>query len=181
MLEFDRFILARTEKLKAQVRNAYDNYDFQAVQHAVLNFAVVDLSSLYIDVARDRLYCDAADSRERRSAQTALFIVLDALVRILAPLIPYTAEEVYAHMPGEKAASVHLLTFAAAAPGVRECGAERAMGAPAQGSRRGAEAARSDAPGGHHRCAAGGARDDRGGRRGGAAGWARCFRATGKA
>ena len=112
MLEFDRFILARTEKLKADTRRAYEDYDFQAVYHTVLNFAVVDLSSLYIDVARDRLYCAGADSRERRSAQTALYLVLDAMVRILAPLIPYTAEEIYLHTPGEHAASVHLLKFA---------------------------------------------------------------------
>ncbi len=112
MLEFDRFILARLEKLKADTRHAYENYDFQAAYHAILNFAVVDLSSLYIDVARDRLYCAGADSSERRSAQTALYLVLDAMVRILAPLIPYTAEEVYSHMPGKNVASVHLLTFA---------------------------------------------------------------------
>jgi isoleucyl-tRNA synthetase len=112
MLEFDRFMLARTEKLKAEARRAFENFDFQAAYHAVQNFAVVDLSSLYIDVARDRLYCGGANSRERRSAQTALYHVLDAMVRILAPLIPYTAEEVYAHLPGAKAESVHLLTFA---------------------------------------------------------------------
>ena len=57
MLEFDRFMLARTEKLKAEVRRAYEEFDFQTVYHAVLNFAVIDLSSLFIDVARDRLYC----------------------------------------------------------------------------------------------------------------------------
>jgi len=112
MLEFDRFMLARTEKLKAEVREGYERFDFQAVYHAVLNFAVIDLSSLFIDVARDRLYCDGANSRGRRSAQTALYNVLDALVRILAVLIPFTADEVYLHMPGEKVASVHLLTLA---------------------------------------------------------------------
>ena len=112
MLEFDRFMLARTEKLKAEVRKAYEAFDFQAAYHAVLNFAVIDLSSLFIDVARDRLYCGGANSRERRSAQTALYNVLDALVRILAVLIPFTADEVYLHMPGEKLASVHLLTLA---------------------------------------------------------------------
>ena len=84
MLEFDRYMLARTETLKAEVRKAYEAFDFQAVYHAVLNFAVIDLSSLFIDVARDRLYCGGANSRERRSAQTALYNVLDALVRILA-------------------------------------------------------------------------------------------------
>ncbi|HSR58305.1 MAG TPA: class I tRNA ligase family protein, partial [Candidatus Binataceae bacterium] len=116
MLEFDRFILARTEKLKTEVRRAYDNYDFQAASHTLLNFAVVDLSSLYIDVARDRLYCSGENSRERRSAQSALYLVLDTIVRMLAPLIPYTAEEIYTYMPGEKAASVHLLTFAPPTP-----------------------------------------------------------------
>ncbi len=116
MLEFDRFILARAERLKADTRRAYENYDFQAVYHTVLNFAVVDLSSLYFDVARDRLYCSGEDSRERRSAQTALYLVLDAMMRIVAPLIPYTADEICSHMPGERAASVHLLKFAEPRP-----------------------------------------------------------------
>ncbi|HYA35648.1 MAG TPA: class I tRNA ligase family protein, partial [Candidatus Binataceae bacterium] len=113
MLEFDRFMLGRVEKLKAACRDAYERFDFQAAYHLVQNFAVVDVSSLYIDVARDRLYCSGEKSRERRSAQTALFWTLDAMIRILAPLIPYTAEEVYAHMPGAKESSAHLLTFAA--------------------------------------------------------------------
>ena len=78
MLDFDRFILSRLERLKSAVRRAYDHYDFQTAYHQLLNFAVVDLSSLYIDVARDRLYCSIPASRERRSAQTALFNVLDA-------------------------------------------------------------------------------------------------------
>ena len=114
MLEFDRFIMARTERLKATVRRAYEEFDFQAAYHAILNFVVIDLSSLYIDVARDRLYCDGAKSRERRSAQTALYLMLDALVRMLAPLIPFTAEEIYSHVPGKTASSVHLLTLAEA-------------------------------------------------------------------
>ena len=112
MLEFDRFMLARTEKLKAETRRAYENFDFQAAYHAVQNFAVVDLSSLYIDVARDRLYCSGANSRERRSAQTALYHVLDAMVRIIAPLIPYTARKFTRTCPARKLESVHLLTLA---------------------------------------------------------------------
>jgi isoleucyl-tRNA synthetase len=111
MAEFDRYILARLERLKADVRAAYEAYDFQAAYYAIVNFVVIDLSSLYIDVARDRLYCSAAESVERRSVQAALYHVLDTLVRILAPLIPYTADEVYAHMPGKRAESVHLLTL----------------------------------------------------------------------
>ena len=111
MLEFDRFIMARVEKLKAEVARAYEEFDFQAAYYAILNFVVIDLSSLYIDVARDRLYCAGAVSRERCSAQTALYLILDTLVRMLAPLIPYTADEIYSHVPGRTADSVHLLTL----------------------------------------------------------------------
>jgi isoleucyl-tRNA synthetase len=116
MLELDRFILARLEQLKTMVLNAFETYDFQAAFHAILNFVVVDLSSLYIDVARDRLYCDGAESVERRSAQTALHALLDSLVRMLAPLIPFTADEVYLRIPGRTAESVHLLTLSEAKP-----------------------------------------------------------------
>jgi len=111
MLEFDRYILARTERLKADVLRAYTAFDFQAAWHAIQNFVVVDLSSLYIDVARDRLYCDGQNSRERRSAQTTLHLMLDTLLRMLAPLIPFTADEVYAYVPGKTTDSVHLLTL----------------------------------------------------------------------
>jgi isoleucyl-tRNA synthetase len=120
MTGFDRYILARLERLKDSVRRAFDAYDFQAAYHAIINFVVVDLSSLYIDVARDRLYCASAASPERRSVQTALFHVIDALVRMLAPLIPFTADEVYSHMPGKSAASVHLLTLASPNPEWRD-------------------------------------------------------------
>jgi len=120
MLEVDRFILARTEKLKSEVRQAYEAFEFQAAYQAMLNFIVIDLSALYIDVARDRLYCSAARSRERRSAQTALFNILDALVRMLAPLIPFTAEEVYAYLPGNRLESVHLTTMHPAKPSWRD-------------------------------------------------------------
>ncbi len=116
MLEFDRFILARTERLKSAVRRAYEAFDFQTAYHQLLNFAVVDLSSLYIDVVRDRLYCSAPASRERRSAQTALFGVLDAIVRMLAPLMPYSADEIYSYLLGKSADSVHLLEFAPPCP-----------------------------------------------------------------
>jgi isoleucyl-tRNA synthetase len=116
MLELDRFILARLEQLKTTVRRAFETYDFQAAFHAILNFVVVDLSSLYIDVARDRLYCSGAEGVERRSAQTALHILLDSLVRMLAPLIPFTADEIYLRIPGRTAESVHLLTLSQAQP-----------------------------------------------------------------
>jgi isoleucyl-tRNA synthetase len=116
MLELDRFILARLERLKTAVLRGFERYDFQASFQSILNFVVVDLSSLYIDVARDRLYCAGAESVERRSAQTALYALLDALVRMLAPLIPFTADEVYLRIPGKMAESVHLLTLLEARP-----------------------------------------------------------------
>jgi isoleucyl-tRNA synthetase len=118
MLEFDRYILARLERLKGEVREAYEKFDFQTAYHRLLNFVVVDLSSLYIDVVRDRLYCEGERSRERRSAQSALYILLDAIVRMLAPLIPYTADEIYGHVPGARRESVHLLSLQEARPEV---------------------------------------------------------------
>ena len=129
-------------------------YDFQAAYHAIINFVVVDLSSLYIDVARDRLYCDGRRlARAPLGADRAL-PVLDALVRMLAPLIPFTADEIYSHMPGERAESVHLLTLVPADPRVARRGTGGPLGTPAQGAGRGAQAARDDAPGGDDRCAA---------------------------
>jgi isoleucyl-tRNA synthetase len=111
MLEFDRYILAAFFQLDEVVKHAYEEFDFQTAYRMLSQFVVVDLSATYIDVARDRLYCSAEKSRERRSAQTALFIILDSLVRTLAPLIPFTAEEVYSYLPGKKEMSVHLLTL----------------------------------------------------------------------
>jgi isoleucyl-tRNA synthetase len=111
MLEFDRYILAAFFQLDELVRHSYSEFDFQTAYRMLSEFIVVDLSATYIDVARDRLYCSAEKSLERRSAQTALFTVLDSLVRMLAPLIPFTAEEVYSYLPGKKELSVHLLTL----------------------------------------------------------------------
>src|SRR5208337_3562973 len=111
MLEFDRYILAAFFQLDEVVKQCYKEFDFQTAYRMLSQFMVVDLSATYIDVVRDRLYCSAENSRERRSAQTALFNILDALVRLLAPLIPFTAEEIYSYLPGKKELSVHLLTL----------------------------------------------------------------------
>ena len=111
MLEFDRYILAAFFQLDEVIRHCYKEFDFQTAYRMLSQFIVVDLSATYIDVARDRLYCSAERSLERRSAQTALFTILDSLVRMLAPLIPFTAEEAYSYLPGKKELSVHLLTL----------------------------------------------------------------------
>jgi len=92
-------------------RSAYDAFAFHRVVHTLTNFCAVDLSAVYLDIVKDRLYCSAPRSRERRAAQTAVWEILEALVRIMAPILSFTAEEVWAHMPGERAASVLLVDF----------------------------------------------------------------------
>ena len=87
----------------------YDDFEFHKVYHTVYAFATVDLSSIYFDILKDRLYTSATKSKARRSAQTALYRLLDALVRLLAPLMSFTAEEVWAHM--SRPGSVHTALF----------------------------------------------------------------------
>jgi len=111
--EIDQWILFRAADLVARCRAWYDNYEFHKVYHAVYAFATVDLSSVYLDVLKDRLYCSAPGWPARRAAQTSLARLLDALVRLLAPLMSFTTEEVWTHMlrPG----SVHMTLFPEAA------------------------------------------------------------------
>jgi isoleucyl-tRNA synthetase len=108
--DIDRWILLRLQKLITRVGEAYRNFEFHMAFHALHNFCTVDLSSLYLDILKDRLYTSPASSPQRRAAQTALFKVLDALVRLMAPVLSFTAEEVWGHIPGakERAESVHL-------------------------------------------------------------------------
>jgi isoleucyl-tRNA synthetase len=109
MLELDQWILVRTEELVSRCRAWYDEFAFHKIYHAVYDFATVDLSAIYFDVLKDRLYTSATRSRARRSAQTALYRVAFALVRLMAPLLAFTAEEVWKQMrqPG----SVHTAFF----------------------------------------------------------------------
>ena len=96
----DRWALHRTHALVERVRAAYDAYEFHVIFHALNNFCSVDLSSIYLDVRKDRLYCDRAEGRERRATQTVLAAVADALVRLMAPVLSFTAEEAWAFLPG---------------------------------------------------------------------------------
>ena len=105
----DQWILLRAEDLVARCRAWYDNFEFHKVYHNTYAFATVDLSAVYFDVLKDRLYTSATRSPARRSAQTALYRLLDALVRLLAPLVSFTAEEVWTHMGHHD--SVHLAYF----------------------------------------------------------------------
>jgi len=110
MLEIDKWAMQKLQKLIADVTDAYDNFVFHRVFSLIYNFCTVEMSSIYMDVLKDRMYCDAADSPSRRSAQTAMYNILDALVRILAPVLAHTAEEAWAAMKfkSEDAESVHL-------------------------------------------------------------------------
>jgi isoleucyl-tRNA synthetase len=107
----ERWALHRTAALVERVRAAYDAYEFHAVFHAINNFCAVDLSALYLDVRKDRLYCERAAGPERRGAQTVLHAVLDALVRLMAPVLSFTAEEVWRYLPRAPADSVFLVDF----------------------------------------------------------------------
>ena len=116
LAEIDQWILLRAGDLTERCRGWYENFEFHRVYQALYGFATVDLSSLYFDVLKDRLYTSAAKSRARRGAQTALHRLLDALVRLIAPLMSFTAEEVWTHMKSlwahdPAAESVHMAYF----------------------------------------------------------------------
>ena len=109
--EADRYALARYGEATAKILRAYDHYDFQAISHTINNIATVDLSAFYIDISKDRLYTFGARSPERRSAQTAIYTITAGLTRLLAPILPVTADELWRHLPGNREESVHLADF----------------------------------------------------------------------
>jgi len=117
LLEFDRYMLARTGELVAQCRAWYDAFDFHRVFHAVKDFCISDLSAFYFDVLKDRLYTSAKYGRARRSAQTAVYRIASAITRLLTPVMVFTSEEVWKFMPASasKHASVHMEVFPGAA------------------------------------------------------------------
>ena len=106
MLPLDKWALAQLGRLIDRCLAAYERYEFHAVSYAVHNFCVVEMSSFYLDVIKDRLYCDGADSLSRRSAQTAIYRILDAITRLLAPILSFTADEIWLAMPHAAGADV---------------------------------------------------------------------------
>jgi isoleucyl-tRNA synthetase len=104
----ERFALHQLQALVTRVRTAYERYELHLIYHALNNFCAVDLSAVYLDVRKDRLYCERADSRARRATQTVIFTLADALLRLMAPILSFTAEEAWAFLPGERADSVFL-------------------------------------------------------------------------
>ncbi len=113
MDELDRYMLRQTCAFAADVRNGYDEFAFHKIYHRVNHFCIVDLSAFYFDVLKDRLYISAPKSQARRSAQTAIWRIGEALVRLLAPIMSFTCEELWQYLPrtGGREESVHLASF----------------------------------------------------------------------
>ncbi|MDQ3070530.1 MAG: isoleucine--tRNA ligase [Acidobacteriota bacterium] len=109
--EVDRYLVARYGAMAREMIAAHEAFDFQRVSHLLNNFATVDLSSFYLDVSKDRLYTLAPGNPARRSAQTVLYRITDGLARLAAPLVPFMAEDVWRHLPGDREDSVHLTLF----------------------------------------------------------------------
>ena len=107
----DRFALARYGRAAERMLRAYDEYDFSTVSQVMNTLATVDLSAFYVDVTKDRMYTLGARSRERRSTQTAMYLICEGLARLLAPILPVTADDLWRHLPGTRSASVHLEEF----------------------------------------------------------------------
>jgi isoleucyl-tRNA synthetase len=116
MIDLDRWALERTRTLQEDVLAAYRSYDFHLIYQKIHNYCVVDLGGFYLDVIKDRLYTTPAQGLPRRSAQTAMYWIAEAMVRWLAPILSFTAEEIWRHLPGERAESVFLSTWAAIPP-----------------------------------------------------------------
>ena len=111
MLEVDRWAMAKYAGVASRIVDAYEDYDYPAIYQAANQFITVDLSAFYVDITKDRMYTFGTRSEARRSGQTAMFLIVDGLARLLAPILPFTMDEVWRRLPGEREASVHLALF----------------------------------------------------------------------
>ena len=116
--EIDRWALHRLQKTIARIRKAYERFEFHTVFHTLNNFCSVDLSAFYLDVLKDRVYTVPADSPVRRSAQTVMYEIVSSLIRLMAPVLSFTAEEIWKYLPGDpdRDESVHLADFPSVNP-----------------------------------------------------------------
>ncbi|MGV6807395.1 MAG: isoleucine--tRNA ligase [bacterium] len=106
MIELDRWAVARAAELQKEIIDCYHNYNFHSIYQKLHNYCVTDLGGFYLDIIKDRQYTCQKESLARRSAQTALYYIAEALVRWIAPILSYTADEIWEHMPGEREGSV---------------------------------------------------------------------------
>jgi isoleucyl-tRNA synthetase len=111
LLPLDRWAVDRAAQLQDQVKQAYDEYQFLQIYQKVHHFCAVDMGAFYLDVLKDRLYTTGRDSLPRRSAQTAMYHVLEAMVRWIAPVLSFTAEEIHQHVPGKRSGSIFFETW----------------------------------------------------------------------
>jgi isoleucyl-tRNA synthetase len=107
----DRWALDRLEEVNKKVLDAYGQFEFHTVFHALNQFCSVDLSTFYLDIIKDRLYASSKDAPERRAVQAVLYQILSVMTRLMAPILSFTAEEIWPFIPGEKVSSVHLAQF----------------------------------------------------------------------
>jgi len=108
LTDLDKFMMVELDQLINDITKAYDNFEYQEVFKLITNYISVNVSQFYLDLAKDILYIEKADSNVRRSSQTVLFNILNTLVKFLTPVLPFTCEEAYQNMPGEKVESVYL-------------------------------------------------------------------------
>ena len=111
LTDIDKWALSRLNKLVKRVREAYDSYQFHIVYHEIHNFCSIDLSKLYIDITKDRLYCESKNDPARRSTQTAMYVIASALTRLLAPILSFTAEETWNFISHTEADDVESVFF----------------------------------------------------------------------
>ena len=111
MLELDRWAVTKLNELTEKCFAAYDNYEFHVVSHAINDFCVVELSSFYLDIIKDRLYCEEKDGLARRSAQTALYFILDTMTKIMAPVLCFTGDEIWQSMTHPEGADGRNVVF----------------------------------------------------------------------
>ena len=111
MTELDRWAVTRLNALIEKCAKAYDDYEFLVITHAVNDFCVVEMSNFYLDIIKDRLYCDEKDGLSRRSAQTALYLILDTITKIMAPILCFTGDEIWLAMPHKEGDDVRNVLF----------------------------------------------------------------------
>ncbi len=111
LLPIDKWAINKLNELITKVKAGYDTYEFHQVYHAIHNFCVVDMSNFYLDVLKDRLYTEKADSATRRAAQTTIYIILDAMTRMIAPILAYTSDEIWKYMPHRAEADAECVIF----------------------------------------------------------------------
>ncbi|GMR08128.1 MAG: isoleucine--tRNA ligase [Gammaproteobacteria bacterium] len=125
MLSLDRWAVSKTAELQGEIQGAYESYEFHQIYRKVQNFCVNEMGGFYLDVLKDRMYTCQTDSVGRRSAQTAMFHIAESLVRWLAPILSYTADEIWNNLPGERGESVFLETWYIIPPQFTDMGTQK--------------------------------------------------------